>query len=98
MKNLSISWLVVWPQVINRILFIWGPMNSFFKAIKAKNENPRLQPLICFHYSFLGIYIYIHIIFGSFLKLSPNIKPPWMSIDIRYIKYNLKSRWAYYLL
>jgi hypothetical protein len=37
MRNLNIFWLVVWPYVINNILFIWGLMNlCVYKIIKAK--------------------------------------------------------------
>jgi hypothetical protein len=33
MGNLSTSWLIVWPQVINKILFPWGQWVSLFFCI-----------------------------------------------------------------
>jgi len=44
MGNLSISWLIVWPQVINKILFVLGggPMCSCVKPLKPKSRDQRL--------------------------------------------------------
>jgi hypothetical protein len=39
MGNLSTSWLVVWPQVINKILFVLGLTSSCVKPSKPKSRD-----------------------------------------------------------
>jgi hypothetical protein len=36
MGNLSTSWLVVWPRVINNILFVLGSISSHVKSLMSK--------------------------------------------------------------
>jgi hypothetical protein len=38
-------WLVAWPQVINKILLVWGPMSSCVKPLKQKimTKTPTLH-------------------------------------------------------
>jgi hypothetical protein len=68
MENLNTSWLVVWPQIINKMIFVWGPMSSCVKPLRLK-VGPRLEPFICFHSLFLEIIFLC--IFASFFKLNP---------------------------
>ncbi len=57
MENLSTSWLIIWSQVTNKILFVWGPMNSCVKPLRSKMILT------------LSYYIYIyHLCFGSQAK------------------------------
>jgi hypothetical protein len=47
MGNLSISWLVIWPQVTNINIICLGDNEFMCNTIKAKKLGLRLQPLIC---------------------------------------------------
>ncbi len=63
MRNLSISSLVVWPQVMNKIVFVWGQWRQGFNL-----SHAFIFSFIFFHLFFLGIILFF--IFASFLKLN----------------------------
>jgi hypothetical protein len=48
MGNLSISWLVVWPQVINKILFVRGPLSSCVNPLMSMSRDQGLNPSYAF--------------------------------------------------
>ncbi len=66
MGNWSISWLIL-PHIINRILFVWGPMRLCVKPVRPKSRDQGFNLSYIF---FLGIVLLF--IFASFFKL--NIK------------------------
>jgi hypothetical protein len=35
----ALFWLLVWPQVINNILFVWGSMSSCIKPLRSKSKD-----------------------------------------------------------
>jgi hypothetical protein len=51
MGNLSISWLIGWPQVINKILFVWGPLSLCVNPLMSMNREQGLNPLYAFFFS-----------------------------------------------
>jgi hypothetical protein len=54
MRNLSISWLIVWPQVINKLmLFVWGPIGSLIKPLRPKKAStPHMLSFFVSYYHF----------------------------------------------
>ncbi len=67
MGILSTSWLIIWPQVINKILFVWGPMSSCVKSLRSKVGNKSSTLLYAFIFIFFVGMIFF-LLFTSFLK------------------------------
>jgi hypothetical protein len=66
MGNLNIFWFIVWPQIINNILFSWGPMRSHVKPLWPKMKDQGFNS----SYVFIFKKIIIISIFVSILKLN----------------------------
>jgi hypothetical protein len=67
MENLSTFWVVVWPKVIDKILFVWGPMSSCVLPLKPKNKDQSFNP------SYVFIHYFLVSFFFSFLFPSQDI-------------------------
>jgi hypothetical protein len=77
MGILSTSWLIVWPQVINKILFVWGQLIKYYlfganefmcKVIKVKNREQSLQPLCMLSFYFILLVWFFFLSLFLFLK------------------------------
>jgi hypothetical protein len=51
MRNLIVFWFIVWPQVINKILFVWGPISSSVKSLTPQNRDQSFDPSDAFIHS-----------------------------------------------
>jgi len=69
MENLSTFWVVVWPKVIDKILFVWGPMSSGLMPLRPKIRDQSFNSSYVFIHFFM-VSFFISFLF-PFLKINP---------------------------
>jgi hypothetical protein len=58
-ENLNIFWLIVWPQVINNMLFSLGPMSSCLKPLWLETKDQGFNLWYVFIFFFLILFSYL---------------------------------------